>query len=205
MLPISKQQFMDAFEDVEEDKIDLYLDVLNAAMSEFNIDNAKRVSMFLAQCCHESSYFRLVKENLNYSADGLRRVFPKYFRDVDADDYNRQPEKIANRVYANRMGNGDEDSGDGWSFHGRGLIQLTGKDNYKSCGDDLGRDLISDPSYLETPEGAARSAAWFWDMRNLNEQADADDIVLCTKKINGGLIGLDERTKLWKAALEELN
>jgi len=202
-MPITRDQFANAlFEDNTDPDIDKNFAAIAAAMEEFNIDNPKRQAMFLAQCAHESSYFRLVNENLNYSADGLRKIFPKYFKDRDADDYNRQPEKIANVVYASRMGNGDEDSGDGWKFHGRGFIQLTGKSNYEACGKALDKDLISDPSYLETPEGAARSAAWFWHKNGLNKYADADDIVGCTKRVNGGTIGLEDRKEIWEEALE---
>ena len=126
--------------------------------------------------------------------------FPKYFRDVDPNDYAKQPEKIANRVYGGRMGNGDEESGDGYRFRGRGLIQLTGKSNYIACSEDLEVDLIENPDYLITPEGAARSAAWFWSANDLNKYADADDIVGCTKRVNGGTIGLEERTELYEEA-----
>lgn len=205
MLPLSKEQFSSMFEDVGEAEIDKFIDALNAAMEKFEINTPRRISMFLAQCCHESQYFRRVTENLNYSADGLRRVFPKYFRNVNADHYHRQPEKIANHVYANRMGNGDEDSGDGWSYRGRGLIQLTGKYNYEQCGAAIGQDLVNNPEFLETPEGAALSAAWYWDEHDLNDNADANDITGNTKKINGGTIGLDERKELYEVALEALS
>jgi putative chitinase len=174
-------------------------------MEEFEINTKQRQAMFLAQCAHESGHFRLVSENLNYSADGLRRVFPKYFRDVDANDYHRQPEKIANRVYSSRMGNGDEASGDGWRFRGRGLIQLTGKSNYIACSEDLEVDLLENPDYLLTPEGAARSAAWFWWQNDLNDYADKGDIVGCSKRVNGGTIGLEDRKELYESAMEVFN
>jgi putative chitinase len=204
-MPITRQQFANAlYEDPNDEDIDKVFPALSSAMEEFNIKTKEQIAMFLAQCAHESNYFTAITENLNYSADGLRKIFPKYFRDRDADDYNRQPEKIANVVYANRMGNGDEDSGDGYRFRGRGYIQLTGRTNYEECGQELQKDLITDPDYLTTPEGAARSAAWFWDNHNLNKYADANDIVGCTKRINGGTIGLEDRTANWKAILEEL-
>ena len=199
---MDKDKFWDAFEDCDEKTIDACLEPLNAAMEEFEINTPKRMAMFLAQCCHESSYFRVTKENLNYKAEGLMKIFPKYFRDADPADYAHNPEKIANRVYANRMGNGDEESGDGWKHCGRGYIQLTGKSNYEACGEALDVDLDENPLYLTTPEGAARSAAWFWHKNGLNKYADADDILTCTKRINGGTIGLEERTELWKDALE---
>ena len=203
---MDKDKFYDAFEDCEEKTIDVCLEPLNAAMEEFEINTPKRMAMFLAQCCHESSYFRVTKENLNYKSEGLMKIFHKYFPDEDtASEYAHNPEKIANRVYSNRMGNGDEESGDGWKHCGRGFIQLTGKSNYEECGEALGKDLGEDPLYLTTPEGAARSAAWFWHKNGLNKYADADDILTCTKRINGGTIGLEERTELWKAALEVFN
>jgi putative chitinase len=176
---------------------------LEAAMQEFSINTPKRVAMFIAQLMHESGKLAFVAENLNYKAESLNAVFPKYFKNAgrDATQYARQPEKIANVVYASRMGNGDTASGEGWKFRGRGLIQLTGKENYTKCGAALGKDLIADPSYLESPEGAARSAAWFWNKNGLNTLADAGDIVTCTKRINGGTIGLEDRKKHYNEAL----
>ena len=198
-MAITAELLQEAF-DLEDNTAEKYIDALNAAMEEFGIDTSQRRAMFLAQCCHESGHFRAVSENLNYKADSLSRVFPKYFRDVDPNDYAKQPEKIANRVYGGRMGNGDEESGDGYRFRGRGLIQLTGKSNYIACSEDLEVDLIENPDYLITPEGAARSAAWFWSANDLNKYADADDIVGCTKRVNGGTIGLEERTELYDEA-----
>lgn len=182
---------------------DKYHAALDAAMEEFSINTPQRQAMFLAQVMHESGKLAFVTENLNYKAASLDAVFPKYFKNAgrDATEYERQPEKIANVVYASRMGNGDTASGDGYRFRGRGLIQLTGKDNYRACSEGLGQDLVDDPSYLETPEGACRSAAWFWDKNNLNESADAGDILTNTKRINGGTIGLDDRKHHYEAAL----
>ena len=199
-MSITAEQLQEAF-DLEDGTAEKIIDALNAAMDEFEINTPQRRAMFLAQCCHESGHFRAVSENLNYKADSLSRVFPKYFKDVDPNDYAKQPEKIANRVYGNRMGNGDEHSGDGYRYRGRGYIQLTGKSNYEACGDDLEVDLTENPDYLTTPVGAARSAAWFWDSRDLNDLADAGDIKTCTKKINGGFIGLEERMELYEEAL----
>lgn len=181
-----------------------YCDAVNAAMEEFGIDTPGRQAMFLAQCGHESGQFSVVEENLNYRAETLLKVFPKYFRDVDPNDYARQPEKIANRVYSSRMGNGDESSGDGYRYRGRGLIQLTGKNNYVKCGDALGVDLTENSDYLSTPEGAARSAAWFWSANGLNKFADANDNLGATKRINGGTNGLDERNELYANACSVL-
>lgn len=169
---------------------------LPGVFAAYAIDTPLRVAHFLSQTAHESGGFTRFVENLNYSADGLRNTFPKYFKTVSADAYARQPEKIANRVYASRMGNGDEASGDGWRFRGRGLIQLTGKDNYTLFGKASGQDVLANPDYLAAPEGAAASAAWYWGYRGINKAADADDVTTVTKLINGGTIGLDERKKL---------
>jgi putative chitinase len=200
---VTLEQMTEIFPHAKHDNLAKYHDALVAAMAEFEIDSPKRVAMFLAQCGHESGSFSAVNENLNYKAESLCKVFHKYFPDMDtANDYAKQPEKIANRVYGNRMGNGDEESGDGWRYHGRGLIQLTGRNNYDACGEALDVDLDEDADYLATPEGAARSAAWFWHKNGLNKFADADDIVGCTKRVNGGTIGLEDRTEHWKKALE---
>lgn len=178
-----------------EQSITTFFAPLNATFREFSINTVYRVSAFLAQIAHESGNLRYVKENLNYSADGLLRTFPKYFTPELAQKYQRNPKAIASRVYANRMGNGDEQSEDGWKYCGRGLIQVTGKTNYKTCGDFLRVDLLTDPSYLETPEGATRSAGWYWYSRNLNALADVGDMKELTKKINGGYNGLEDRMK----------
>lgn len=147
--------------------------------------------IFLAQCAHESGGFRFVVENLNYSLEGLKRVFPKYFVYTYVPrnplDYVRRPEKIANVVYANRMGNGDEYSGDGWKYRGRGLIQLTGKRNYTLAMQALD---VTDPDYFSTVEGAVKSAIWFWKINMLSRERD---LAVTTKRINGGLNGLDSR------------
>lgn len=181
---------------------DKFDDSLDKAMVEFSINTPARKAMFIAQVMHESGKLAFVAENLNYSADGLLRVFPKYYKtQSQAAAHARKPEKIANKVYGGRMGNGPESSGDGFRFRGRGLIQLTGKDNYKACGAALGKDLIKDPTYLEAPEGAARSAAWFWHKTGLNKIADAGDIITCTKRINGGTNGLADRKHHYEAAL----
>lgn len=145
--------------------------------------------MFIAQCAHESAYFRRLSENLNYSMDGLIKIFPKYFKYGYRDpyEYKYKPEKIANVVYANRLGNGSEKTGDGWRYRGRGLIQITGKYNYVKCLAALER---KEPEYLETVEGAVRSAIWFWKTNFLNSLTDMKAI---TKRINGGLNGLTDR------------
>lgn len=199
---ITQDQLQSFFEDTDEEIIEKFVQPLNAAMERFEINNPQRIAMFLAQVGHESGGLVHVKENLNYKAATLLKVFPKYFRDNDPADYAGQPEKIANLVYSNRMGNGDEDSGDGYKYRGRGLIQLTGHDNYAAFSKAVGMSIDEAVNYLETPEGAAMSAAWFWNSRHLNTVADAGDVVKATKLINGGNIGLEERKELYEEALE---
>jgi len=173
---------------------------LNSVLPKYEINTVNRVAGFLAQCGHESADFTVLKENLNYSAEALNRVFPKYFKNAgrDANLYARNPEKIANIVYANRLGNGDTASGDGWRYRGRGAIQLTGKTNYSEFAKSIGKTLEETVAYLETMEGAIESACWFWNSRDINETCDDDDIVLMTKKVNGGTNGLEERTTHYK-------
>jgi putative chitinase len=183
-----------------------YVDPLNNVGNYYKMfDNVKRIASFLAQTAHESGGFNFIRENLNYSADGLQKVFPKYFPNADtANAYARQPEKIANKVYANRMGNGDEASGDGYRYCGRGLIQVTGKNNYTKYAAAVQKELVDAVTYLETTAGAVSSAGWFWGANNLNDYADKDDIIGMTKRINGGTNGLDDRTALYKTALAAL-
>jgi putative chitinase len=204
-MSITQEQMTAALPGVSAETIEKFYGPMCDAMEEFEINTNKRIAAFLAQCAHESGNFRALHENLNYKAEGLMKIFYKYFPDEDtANDYAHNPEKIANRVYANRMGNGDEDSGDGFRYCGRGLIQLTGKTNYESCGAELQVDLDSNPQYLESPEGACRSAAWFWWSRDLNELADTGDIKAITKRVNGGFIGLEDRIAHYETALEAL-
>lgn len=160
-----------------------------------------RAPMFLAQIGEESGQFRWVVEDLDYSAQALLNVFPNYFTPEQANEYARNPERIANRVYANRMGNGDEASGDGWKYRGRGFLQLTGKNNYLACGTYLGIDLITNPDYLSQLPGASDSAAWYWLTNNLNTYADQQNVVECTKLINGGLNGLNVREQYYNTAV----
>jgi putative chitinase len=163
-----------------------------------NINTKNREICFLAQCGHESGEFNILRENFNYSADGLLKIFPKYFTAEQAKQYARQPEKIANKVYANRMGNGDEASGDGFKYRGIGLIQLTGKDNITRCSMDIFKDdrLVVNPEILADSIYSIIAACWFWNKNNLNILADKLDMTALTKKINGGTIGLQERIKL---------
>ena len=181
------------------------MDLVVAAINDAFPDSNLRQAAFIAQCAHESGGFTKRIENLNYSAERLPVIFPKHFSDqVIANSYHRQPEKIANKVYASRMGNGPAESGDGWKYRGRGFIQLTGKDNYTKCGSDMGVDLISKPEYLETSKGAVASAIWFWNSRKLSTFADESDMVSITKKINGGTHGLADRMAYYTRALEVL-
>ncbi len=174
----------------------------------YDINTPQRIAAFVAQCAHESGGFTALKENLNYKAVTLRKIFPKYFPDdAIANHYASLPNKqeaIANKVYASRMGNGDESSGDGYRYCGRGLIQLTGKNNYQSFADSLEMDVEDVPEYLATFEGAAQSACWFWESNNLNQWADKGDVLTLTKRINGGTIGLDDRIKHYQHALHVL-
>jgi putative chitinase len=169
-------------------------DVFKKYFAQYEINTTNRRAGFLAQCGHESNGFTVLKENLNYSAEGLVKIFKKYFPTLElAKKYARQPEKIANKVYANRMGNGPEASGDGWKFAGKGAIQLTGKENYSAFAKFKGMEIDEVVAYLQTLEGAIESALWFWKSHGLNAYCDKDDIVGMTKKINGGTIGLDDR------------
>jgi putative chitinase len=159
----------------------------------------------MAQCAHESGSFRALKENLNYKAASLRKVFPKYFpNDTLAAAYAGKQEMIANRVYGGRMGNGNEHSGDGYRYCGRGLIQLTGKSNYQAFANSIETPIEDVPEYLATFEGAVQSACWFWESNNLNQFADAGDILTMTKRINGGTNGLDDRKAHYRHALAVL-
>jgi putative chitinase len=169
--------------------LDHWTEALNKILPDYGIDTPQRVAAFVAQAAHESGNFTALHENLNYRAVTLRKVFPKYFpTDEMAAQYAQQPERIANRVYANRMGNGPEESGDGFRYCGRGLIQLTGQQNYQSFADSIETPLEQIPDFLQTFEGAVQSACWFWENNNLNQYADTDDILTMTKRINGGTI-----------------
>ena len=183
--------------------LDGWYEALSSVLPEYEIDSPQRVSAFIAQCTHESGGFKRLKENLNYKWESLRRVFPKYFpTDELAQEYAHKQEQIANRVYGGRMGNGDESSGDGFRYCGRGLIQLTGRNNYTKFAESIGIAVEEVPALLETFEGAVKSACWFWKTNNLNQYADAGDILTMTKRINGGIIGLEDRIKHYNHALE---
>jgi putative chitinase len=183
-----------------------YSNLINI-LPEYDIDTPHRVAAFMAQCGHESGGFTALQENLNYSAKGLVGTFKKYFpTEAVAKQYERRPEMIANRVYANRMGNGDEASGEGWYFRGRGIVQITGKNNYTKCSQSLFESnvLVENPDLLLESEYAIHSACWFWSAARLNELADIGDMKTMTKRINGGYLGLDERINHYNHAIEIL-
>jgi putative chitinase len=186
-----------------------WFSAMNEILPVFGLTTVNRVASFLAQCGHESADFSVLTENLNYSADGLNKIFGKYFKDVPATDYARKPEKIANRIYANRMGNGPESSGEGWKYRGRGPIQLTGKSNYSAFAHDFFEDpetVMDDPDLVtDDIPTALYSALWFWQKNNLNKFADVGDIKGMTKVINGGYLGLEERQSHYNHAIDVLS
>lgn len=185
-----------------------WFDALEQLLPDYEINTPQRIAAFVAQCAHESNNFTAVEENLNYKAASLRKLFGKYFAtDELAQQYASKVNKqqaIANRIYASRMGNGDEASGDGYKYRGRGLIQLTGKSNYQNFADSIEVTPEEAAEYMATFEGAAQSACWFWETNNLNKWADVGDIEKMTKIINGGTIGLEDRKKHYQHALHVL-
>ena len=187
-----------------------WADSMNSVFPTYDLNTPQRVAAFLAQCGHESGGWTVFEENLNYSAAGLNSVFPKYFKNAgrDANEYARQPEKIANVIYANRMGNGGPETGDGWRFRGRGPIQLTGRSNYTAFAKDMFEDwenLVANPDWVTADRDyALMSAIWFWNKNGLNRYADSGDILTMTKRINGGTIGLEDRKKHYEEAIHLL-
>lgn len=183
-----------------------WVDALNETFQRFNILTPYQQASFIGQAGHESGNFRMLEENLNYRAETLMKVWPKRFPTLEfAKQYEKNPKKIANSVYANRMGNRDEASGDGYRFRGRGLFQLTGHAGYFHAGQALGEDFVMQPELVATPKYAAMTAGWFWNTHKLNQYADRTDFLMMTKKINGGTIGLDDRIKHINHALDILN
>ena len=179
--------------------------VLVQGLPDYDITSVKRIAAFLSQCAHESNDFNSIKENLNYHAQTLMNTWPKLFPTIDiANQYASNPQMIANRAYANILGNGDESSGDGYKFCGRGLIQVTGKYNYQEFADSLTMNINDVPAYLETFQGAVQGACWFWETHKLNTYADSEDILGMTKVINGGTLGLDDRTLRYNKAISIL-
>ncbi|MPQ67121.1 MULTISPECIES: glycoside hydrolase family 19 protein [unclassified Pseudomonas] len=200
-MPITQRQLLQILPNAG-DQAGVFVPVLNTAMNAYQIVTTQRVAAFLAQAGHESGQLRSVVENLNYGAQALVATWPSRFTPDLAAQVARQPEQIANIVYASRMDNGDASSGDGWNYRGRGLIQITGRSNYRQCSLGLFGDerLLQQPELLEQPQWAAESAAWFWEQQGLNALADADQFNSITRKINGGLNGLEDRLQLWARA-----
>ena len=183
----------------------VWVDALNETFQRFDISTPVRQASFIGQCGHECANFKVLEENLNYRAETLMKLWKSRFPTIEiANEYARNPKKIANTVYSNRMGNRDEASGDGYRFRGRGCIQLTGSANYHHAGQALGVDFIMEPDLVATPQYAALTAGWFWNTHRLNEFADVRDYKTMTKKINGGFIGLDDRIKHINEALQVL-
>ena len=214
---------------VKQATAEKWVDAVSAACKEFDINNPQRIAGFLSQCARQSGVFESLQENLNYSAEGMAGIWPNRFAVQEPDpkragktkpkkDANgknipnkfalalhRKPEMIANVVYSNRMGNGPIESGEGWLYRGRGLKQLTGKDNHRACSAGVGVDLVANPDLLLDPVYAARSAAWFWSANKCNSFADSGDIEGLTKRINGGLIGIEDRKKRFASAVRALS
>ncbi|MGH8418052.1 MAG: glycoside hydrolase family 19 protein [Pseudomonas sp.] len=202
-MPINAQQLLLILPNARQ-VAGVFVPVLNTAMGKYQIVTPARIAAFIAQVGHESAQLTVLVENLNYSADALRKTWPSRFSESLAAECARKPDQIANIAYASRMGNAAPASGDGWKYRGRGLIQITGKDNYRICGDALGLDLIASPELLEQPQHAAMSAAWFWSANGLNSLADTGDLQGITRKINGGLIGYADRAAIYDRALKVL-
>lgn len=214
---LTTEQFASLFLNAKDPQS--WVDSMNNVFPTYEINTPNRIAAFLAQCGHESVGWKVFEENLNYSAERLMVIFKKYFPTKElANDYARQPQKIANRVYGGRLGNGPEESGDGWLYRGRGPIQLTGKDNYRAFSkymfeENLIEDeekILNNPDLVAATATADRkfalmSAIWFWNINKLNVEADAGNLETMTRKINGGLNGLEDRKKLYDQAIRLLN
>ena len=206
MIKLTLEHLQACLPEAKVANLEKFLEGFNETFEHFDINTPESMAMFLAQTGHESGNFSATEENLNYSAKGLTGTFRKYFpSEADATPYARKPEKIANRVYGGRMGNGPEASGEGYKYRGRGVIQLTGKDNYRNCGKALGIDLLAEPDQVAKNPVAVLSAGWFWDTRKLNTWAEKGDVLTVTKKINGGTIGLEDRKKHYEHIVEVLH
>ena len=208
-MKVTKEQLTAFFNKTPAATVEPLVDDLNHAMENFFINTPQRVAAFMAQIDIESGGLKAREENLNYRAERLIEVFPRHFKDVDAKDYDRNPEKIANRVYRDRMGNGSEASGEGWRYRGRGFIQLTGKNNYTAFGKAMGMSPEEASKYMESAEGACMSAGWFWETNKLNSVADKGQIDEVSRIINAGpagqlssVHGLDKRRDAYKRALD---
>jgi len=206
MIKLTLENLQACLPDAKVSNLEKFLEGFNETFEHFEINTPESMAMFLAQTAHESGNFSATEENLNYSAKGLTGTFKRYFpSETDATPYARKPEKIANRVYGARMGNGAESSGEGYKYRGRGVIQLTGKDNYNNCGKALGLDLLAEPDQVAKNPVAVLSAGWFWNTRKLNTWAEKGDVLTVTKKINGGTIGLADRKKHYEHIVEVLH
>ena len=199
-------------EQLRQLKIDPNLaDYFNETFDRFDISSPARQACWIGQCGHECGNFRIMEENLNYRAPTLLKLFPRTpkrawgFTPEEAAAYERQPQRIANRIYSNRMGNRDEASGDGWRFRGAGFLQLTGHSNFWHASQALGEDFVMQPELVRTPKYAAMTAGWFWQTHRLNQYADSGDYLTLTKRINGGTIGLEDRKKHINEALHVLS
>jgi putative chitinase len=199
-------------EQLRQLKIDPNLaDYFNETFDRFDISSPARQACWIGQCGHECGNFRIMEENLNYRAPTLLKLFPRTpkrawgFTPEEAAAYERQPQRIANRIYSNRMGNRDEASGDGWRFRGAGFLQLTGHSNFWHASQALGEDFVMQPELVRTPKYAAMTAGWFWQTHRLNQYADSGDYLTLTKRINGGTIGLEDRKKHINEALHILS
>lgn len=196
---VSKDQLIAIMPRIKD--VDEWTEILNEVLSEHGITSKKEVAAFLSQCAHESSQFNTLVENLNYSETALRNVFPNRFNAIEAKEYERQPERIANRIYSNRMGNGDELSGDGWKFRGRGVIQLTGKNNYSKFEEFSKESVLDNPDLVSNSKYLALlSAVWFWKENNLSRFIEIDDFRGLTRAINGGFNGLEDRLSYYERA-----
>ncbi len=201
---------MEAQQLAEAAKLDIghaeaLIEPMNMAIEKADLSTNARIAAFIAQCGHESDSFRFMEENLNYKAESLIRTWPSHFNEENAEEYAHQPKKIADRAYANRMGNGDEESGDGWNYRGRGWLQTTGKKGYEELSDATQIDFLTNPDTVATPEGSAISAAVFWEKHGLNRHVDNNDFVGLTKAINGGVIGLEDRMARFEHAMSVLS
>ena len=204
-MQITQAQLMRAVYGLDKSKVDEFVASFNMWAIHFGIDTSKRVAMYLAEVFHESGNLRYTEENMNYSADGLLKTWPSRFTKEKAQVYARNPEKIANYVYASRMGNGNEASGDGWRFRGRAFIGITGRDNYQKYADSewcVG-DLMKNPDMLSQFPENQKASMWFWDTQNLNKYADMCDIDKCSRIINGGTLGMANRKFLYRRFCRE--
>ena len=197
---MTSEQLKKLMPGVSQANADKWAAPLALAMERYAIDNPARVAMFVAQIGHESGDLTITAENMNYSAERLLEIFPRHFTAEEAKKYARVRDAIGNRAYANRMGNGPESSGDGYRYRGRGLMQMTGRNDYRDCGLALDLDLLACPELLDEPETAALSAGWEWDRSKINPVADLGDIEKATRIINGGLNGYADRVARWNVA-----